>query len=209
MTEQTDETISVLIADDHNLLAEVLALHLVAQGGFVTATADTLETALGMIAARGGYDVVLLDLVMPGMNGLDGLDRVIAANDGRPAILLSGNLVPATVAEAMRRGAASCLPKTTAPQSLVNALRFVAAGEIFLPAGQPTEDGRAADGTGLTPRERRVLRELCTGLTNKEIGRLLSLSEVTIKMHVRSIFSKLGAKNRTHAAMIANERQLS
>lgn len=209
-TVQNDMNISVLIADDHNLLAEALALHLCAQGDFVTETVGTLEAALERIVARGGYDVVLLDLMMPGMNGLDGLERVIAANDGRPVVLLSGNLAPATVTEAMRRGAASCLPKTTAPQSLVNVVRFVASGETFLPAMLPDSEAElAADEAGLTPRERRVLRELCSGLTNKEIGRLLSLSEVTIKMHVRSIFSKLGAKNRTHAAMIANERGLN
>lgn len=209
MPAPPDRTLSVLIADDHQLLAEVLALHLGSQGGFSTETAGSLPDALELIAARGGFDVVLLDLMMPGMNGLDGLDRAIAANAGRPVILLSGNLAPATVTDAMQRGAASCLPKTTPPRSLINAVRFVASGETFLPMPllQPDEE-KAPGGAALTPREFRILRQLCAGMTNKEIGRELSLSEVTIKMHVRSIFTKLGAKNRTHAAMIANERQL-
>lgn len=201
--------ISILIVDDHHLVADILATHLTSQQGFMADKADSLATAKIKIAAEGGYDLVLLDLHMPGMNGMVGLSEVIAANAGKPVVLLSGNLSPTTVEEAMRLGAASCFPKTMPARSLNNAIRFVVSGEKYLPVDHLTPV-TADEGMQqiLSRKELLVLKGLCSGLTNKEIGREMKLSEVTIKMHVRSICTKLGARNRTHAAIISNQKQI-
>jgi two-component system, NarL family, nitrate/nitrite response regulator NarL len=200
----TSRELRVLIVDDHQLVAEVLATHLQVLGEISADVARTLAMAQEMIEAQGGYDVVLLDLWMPGAEGLKGLETMIAANRGKPVALLSGNLPASTVKEAMRLGAASCIPKTLPAKSLINALRFIATGETFLPisTSEVTGEGERLQRV-LSERERQVLEGLRLGQTNKEIGRSLSLSEVTIKMHVRAICSKLGVKNRTQAALIA------
>jgi len=202
--------LSVLIVDDHQLVAEVLATHLNVLGGILADVARSLPAALEMIEKRGGYDVVLLDLWMPGVDGLGGLATIIAANGGKPVALMSGNLPPATVKEAMRLGAASCIPKTLPAKSLINALRFIATGETFLPMqGTYEAPQEGLLDRVLSDRERQVLEGLRQGRTNKEIGRELALSEVTIKMHVRSICSKLDAKNRTQAALIAQAARVT
>jgi len=152
---------------------------------------------------------VLLDYAMPGMNGFDGLEQAIAISGGRPVALMSG-LAPAGVPDkVLACGAAGYLPKTLPARSVVNAIRFMAAGETYVPLdlarpATPT----ATDSAGLSPREREVLSGLCAGHANKEIARQLGLREPTIKLHVKLICRKLGARNRTHAAMIARERSL-
>lgn len=211
MREQVINNLSVMIVDDHQLVGEILAKHLNHDGGFVAETTDSLQSALDIVAQRGSFDVILLDLGMPGMNGLEGLSRFITANAGKPVAILSGNLPPATVAEAMRLGAASCIPKTLSARALINAVRFVATGETFVLAAltsQGADTAPASDQFQLSRKERQVLKELCLGQANKEIARKLSLSEVTIKMHLRSICTKLGAKNRTQAVIIATEKQI-
>lgn len=200
----SDSKLRVLIVDDHQLVAEVLATHLKVLGEIEAEMAPSLHKAIEMARAAGGYDVVLLDLWMPGADGLNGLRKMIAANMGKPVALLSGNLPSATIKEAMRVGAASCISKTLPAKSLINAIRFVSTGEAFLPL-QP--DSTESDGERLqrlmSDRERRVLDGLLQGLTNKEIGRVNSMAEVTVKMHVRSICAKLKVKNRTQAALVA------
>lgn len=208
--DMTSDELRVLIVDDHQLVAEVLATHLKVLGRITADVACTLGMAKEMIEATGGYDVVLLDLWMPGAEGLKGLEMMLAANNGKPVALVSGNLPAATVREAMRLGAASCIPKTLPAKSLINALRFIATGESFLPistAEVPAEEDRLK--RVLSERERSVLEGLRLGHTNKEIGRNLNLSEVTIKMHVRAICGKLDAKNRTQAALIAQAARVA
>lgn len=206
----TSPNLRVLIVDDHQLVAEVLATHLKVLGEIEADVARTLATAKEMIEARGGYDVVLLDLWMPDAEGLKGLGMMIAANQGKPVALLSGNLPAATVKEAMRLGASSCIPKTLPAKTLVNALRFIAMGETFLPISTAEEEVPLDRLQRLlSERERQVLEGLRLGQMNKEIGRNLNLSEVTIKMHVRSICSKLDVKNRTQAALIAQAARVA
>lgn len=202
----SENSISVLVVDDHQLVAEVLSMHLGAQGDFDSELAHSVDEALAVIAEKGPFDVVLLDLWMPSMNGLEGMARVIEANVGGRVVLMSGNLPPSIVKDAVHLGAAGCIPKSLPAKSLVNAIRFVAAGEIFVPFHlvEAEPDARATL-SGLSERERLVLSGLSRGLTNKEIGRELGLSEVTVKMHVRTICGKLGVKNRTQAALIAQQ----
>lgn len=148
---------------------------------------------------------------MPGMNGLDGLARAKEANEPWPVALMSGIAPKATAQAALDAGAIGFLPKTMAANSMINAIRFMAAGETFVPvkfmtAEEPEETNELAK--GLSPRELEVLDGLCRGLANKEIARELDLQEVTIKLHVKTLCRKLEAKNRTHAAMIAKEAGL-
>ena len=196
----------VLIADDHDLVLEAIASFLQGEGVVEVITVPTLDDAIRAADETGSFDLVLLDYNMPGMNGLDGLAQMIAANDRRPVAILSGNLSRALAEQAIRAGAAGFVPKTMSSRSMVSAVRFMAAGEIYAPynfmqQAEPT-------GTNLSQREIDVLRGLCEGKSNKEIARMLDLQEVTIKLHVKTLSRKLSAKNRTHAAMIAREMNL-
>ena len=200
----------ILIADDHELLRDVLRSYLEAEGGFSVETVADLPQALDRIAATTqAFDLVVLDYGMPGMDGYRGLEQAIAANGGRPVALMSG-LAPAGVSEkVLAVGAAGYLAKTLPARSLVNAIRFMAAGEVYMPLDlyRPSREVQASP-SGLSPRELQVLTGLCAGHANKEIARDLNLREPTIKLHVKTICRKLDAKNRTQAAMIARERAL-
>lgn len=203
----------ILIADDHELLRDVLRSYLEAAGQFTVDTVANLPEALKAIDAANAeaapFDLVVLDYGMPGMDGYRGLEQAIASGKGQRVALMSG-LSPAGVADkVIAVGAAGYLPKTLPARSLVNAIRFMAAGETYMPIDlhRPSQEAPVETG-GLSPRERQVLAGLCAGQANKEIARDLDLREPTIKLHVKLICRKLGAKNRTHAAMIAHERSL-
>ena len=201
----------ILIADDHDLVRETVAAFLSREKDFEIETASDLEDALTKIKQKPRYHLVLLDYSMPGMNGLDGLARAKEANEPWPVAVMSG-IAPKTIAqEALDAGAIGFLPKTMAANSMINAIRFMSAGETFVPvqfmtAEEPAETNELAK--GLSPRELEVLSGLCRGLANKEIARELELQEVTIKLHVKTLCRKLDAKNRTQAAMIAKEAGL-
>ncbi|WP_201288971.1 response regulator transcription factor [Profundibacterium mesophilum] len=198
----------ILIADDHDLVRETLAAYLVDQGRSEVSVAPDLEKALSTIAKHGPFDVVLLDLEMPGMNGLEGLERARAANKMQPVGIISGTTTRRAADAALAGGASGFLPKTLSARSLLNAIRFMAAGEVFAPvalmAQSEADTAHAFDET-LSPRERQVLVGLTNGWANKEIARKLSLREVTVKLHVKTLCRKLSARNRTHAAMIAKD----
>lgn len=200
----------ILIADDHELLRDVLRSYLETEGDFAVETVADLPTALEQITAAGSpFDLVVLDYGMPGMDGYDGLVRAIAANQGKPVALMSGLAPPGVAERVLSAGAAGYLPKTLPARSLVNAIRFMAAGETYMPIDlhRPSQTSETGP-SGLSSRERDVLLGLCAGHANKEIARDLNLREPTIKLQVKLICRKLGARNRTHAAMIARERQL-
>lgn len=200
----------ILIADDHELLRDVLRSYLEAEGGFAVETVADLPAALASIAAaQEPFDLVVLDYGMPGMGGYDGLEKAIAASKDKPVALMSGLAPPGVAEKVLAVGAAGYLPKTLPARSLVNAIRFMAAGEVYMPLDihRPSQAAAPAP-SGLSPREVEVLARLCSGQANKEIARELNLREPTIKLHVKTICRKLDARNRTHAAMIARERAL-
>lgn len=186
----------ILIADDHELLRDVLRSYLEAEGGFAVDTAPDLPQALAAIAAAAPpYDLVVLDYAMPGMDGYAGLDKALAASFGRPVALMSGLAPPGVAERVLDSGAAGYLPKTLPARSLVNAIRFMAAGEVYMPIDLHRPSQPQPPGTGgLSARERQVLAGLCAGQANKEIARDLDLREPTIKLHVKLICRKLGAR---------------
>lgn len=203
MTGAADTEVDLLIADDHQLVRDLVASHLRAQGGFSVTTADSFAAAQQAIATQGGFDIVLLDFAMPGMKGVQGVADLVAANQGKPVVLFSGLARRETVMEALARGASGYIPKSTSAKSLPNAIRLVLSGEVYLPASFQSAPPPGAGDSGLSPRELEVLRAVRGGLMNKEIANRMGLSEVTIKMHVRSICTKLNARNRTQAAIMA------
>ncbi|MFT4784812.1 MAG: two-component system nitrate/nitrite response regulator NarL [Paracoccaceae bacterium] len=199
----------LLIADDHDLVRDTLAAFLKAEGDFEVTVTEDLHKACDLITStEAPFDLVLLDYGMPGMDGLNGLGRALELSKGKPVALMSGIAPKAVAKEAMEAGAVGFLPKTMGAKSLVNAIRFMAMGEKFVPVDflsrEETEVENPLAKT-LTARELDVLSGLCRGLANKEIARELDLQEVTIKLHVKTLCRKLDAKNRTHAAMIAKE----
>ena len=197
----------ILLADDHDLVRETLASFLKAEGMDEVVLAASLEDAVAATKTGGSFDLVLLDYDMPGMDGLEGLGRMIAANDSRPVALLSGAASSDIAEQALERGAAGFVPKTLGSRSLVAAVRFMAAGEIFAPMSMIR---KVADGVSgnLTSRELEMLRGICEGKSNKEIARDHGLQEVTVKLHVKTMSRKLNARNRTHAAMIARDKKM-
>ncbi len=200
----------VLIADDHDMLREMIVAYVEREEDIELETADSFHTASQKIEDDGPYDLVLLDYDMPGMNGLMGLKSAMELNKGSPVGILSGTAKHSVAKEALDIGAAGFLPKTMAAKSLINALRFMIAGEKFAPFDfmQKLEDEVHPLAEKLTERELAVLDGLCRGLANKEIAREIDLQEVTVKLHVKTLCRKLEARNRTHAAMIAKEHGL-
>lgn len=201
-------SLRILIADDHDMVRETIAMFLDADGATVTEAASDLAGALDKIKTQPPYDLVLLDYTMPGMKGLQGLQTVLDNNEGRPVGLISGTATRLIAEQALEMGAIGFLPKTLPAKSLVNAVRFMAAGETYAPvsfmSGKDNPEETDFE-KALSERERQVLRGLMTAQSNKEIARDLDLQEVTIKLHVKTLCRKLDAKNRTDAAIIARD----
>ncbi|MGJ8609602.1 MAG: response regulator transcription factor [Octadecabacter sp.] len=201
----------ILIADDHDLLRDTLVMFLEGQGAMETASVGTLQDAIDRIKADDAYDLVLLDYNMPGMNGLDGLRTVLAMEETDRVALISGEATKQIAEDALEAGAAGFVPKSLPAKSLVNAVKFMAMGEQYAPLDFMTaveEVPQNALADKLTSRELQVLEGLTQGKSNKEIARDLDITEPTVKLHVKTLYRKVGAANRTQAALIAREAGL-
>jgi len=197
----------ILLADDHDLVREAIAAFLVNEGEADVVMTGSLSGAINELKQKGPFDLVLLDYNMPGMNGLDGLRKMISISDEQPVALLSGTTTRALAEEAISEGAAGFVPKTLASKSMISAARFMAAGEIYAPFNlMQKREEQTSD--LLSKRELDILQGICRGQANKEIARDFNIHEATVKLHAKTLCRKLGAKNRTHAAMIARDRNL-
>ena len=201
----------ILIADDHDLLRDTLVMFLEGQGAMETASVGTLQNAIDRIKADEAYDLVLLDYNMPGMNGLEGLRTVLAMEETDRVALISGEATKQIAEDALEAGAAGFVPKSLPAKSLVNAVKFMAMGEQYAPLDFMTaveEVPQNALADKLTSRELQVLEGLTQGKSNKEVARDLDITEPTVKLHVKTLYRKVGAANRTQAALIAREAGL-
>lgn len=201
----------ILLADDHELVRETLSAFMEKEDGFTVSQASDLNQAKRAIETHEPFDLILLDYDMPGMNGLSGLENIMAVAGRKPVALISGTANKSIAAKALEMGAAGFLPKSMAASSLINAIKFMAMGEKYAPLDFMTSEDTNANHPlmqKLSEREVQVLSGLCRGLANKEIAREIDLREVTIKLHVKTLCRKLDAKNRTHAAMIAKDAAL-
>ncbi len=203
----------VLLADDHDLVRDGIQAYLEARLPSITVvTASDFQGALALAAASPGFDLVMLDLRMPGMDGAAGVERMRAALPDLPLAILSGYPCPPELAHALARLHVSFLPKTLSGEALISKLNEVMDGETYPPPshGEPatSDPDSVSDTRPLTRREREVLSHLSLGLSNKEIARRLTIEEVTVRLHLRGIFRKLGVHNRTQAVRHALDHGL-
>jgi DNA-binding NarL/FixJ family response regulator len=213
--------ISVLIVDDHPVVRQGLRVLLEVQDGIeVAGEAGDGATALALATEDqtrpGGRppDVILLDLKLPGLDGLAVLNELKARRNPARVLVLTSVTDHAAAAAVMRAGAAGVLYKDVDPDALVRAIRAVHDGHLLLApeaAGtllhQAAWPARGLD--ALTGREREVLAELAQGRSNREIARALHVSEKTVKAHVSSVLAKLGVQDRTQAALLAVRHEQS
>ncbi len=200
-------SISVLIVDDHPVVRRGLRVLLEVQDGIeVAGEAGDGDTALAL-AAEHVPDVILLDLKLPGPDGLTVLDALKARGSAARVLVLTSATEPTLASRAIRSGAAGVLYKDVDPDALVRAIRSVHDGHLLLaPEAAGTLMDAASPGAGLdalTTREREVLAELSRGQSNREIARVLHVSEKTVKTHVSAVLAKLGVQDRTQAALLA------
>jgi DNA-binding NarL/FixJ family response regulator len=206
--------ISVLIVDDHPVVRGGLRVLLeVADGIEVAGEAGDGATALAL-AADCHPDVILLDLKLPGLDGIAVLNELKARASAARVLVLTSATEPASAHQAVRAGAAGLLYKDVDPDALVRAIRSVHDGHLLLASeAAGTLVGSAGGGAALTGlaaltgREREVLAEIAQGRSNREIARALSVSEKTVKTHVSSVLAKLGVQDRTQAALVAVRAQ--
>lgn len=201
----------VLLADDHALVREAIACYLSDREGFDVQHAASLQEALDLLAAGPLPDVVMLDLVMPGMDGMTSIQKVLADCGSARLVIFSGSTNHSFVAQAIDAGVRGFVPKTMSLRSVGSALRMVCDGEVFVPSAMFADTFSVGarttprDGSQFTAVEVQVLKLAADGKTNKEIASMIETTEVLVKMHMRSICKKVDARNRTHAAMRARE----
>jgi len=221
----------LLIADDHALFRDALVQYFERENSeTVCRVARDFHEVMEILVEDESFDLVLLDLRMPGMNGLKGVETLSEKYPDVLVVLMSGIAEHRDVEAAFERGISGYFPKTMSGKAFLKGVKQVIAGEKYIPRDHNTGDmlpayyngpgygkefGYEGSGGGshkeinLTPRETEVLSYLLKGASNKEIARALDLQVVTIKLHVRGVCRKLGAKNRTQAALIASDMGLS
>jgi DNA-binding NarL/FixJ family response regulator len=193
--------ISVLIVDDHPVVRQGLRALLEVQDDMTVAGEAGDGPAAISLAESLRPDIVLLDLKLPGMDGVAVLRPLRAA--GLRVLVLTSATEPSTAAAAVRAGAAGVVYKDIDPAALVRAIRAVHDGNVLLAPEAIGSLVRGSRADTLTAREREVLDGIADGKSNREIARLLQVSEKTVKAHVSAVLAKLGVQDRTQAAVYA------
>ncbi|QUJ67667.1 response regulator transcription factor [Photobacterium sp. GJ3] len=207
-----DAQYTIVIADDHPLFRNALfqSVHMAVSKANLL-EADSLETLLQLLEKEPDVDLLLLDLKMPGANGMSGLIQLRAQYPELPVVVVSANEEASVIRQVRHHGAFGFIPKSSDMRALISALNQVLDGDPYFPPGigededNPEMDALAAKIATLTPQQYKVLCMLSDGLLNKQIAYELNVSEATIKAHMTAIFRKLGVKNRTQAVILLNE----
>lgn len=204
----------VLLVDDHAVVRRGLEDLLTGAGIEVVGSLDDGSKAQAAVEEL-QPDIVLMDLSMPGMDGIDATRDVLAARPGTRVIVLTSFAEHARIHAALEAGAVGYLLKDAEPEDILRALRDASEGGVplspraaaaLLPQNRPTS---SATVNSLTPRERDVLALVATGLPNKSIARRLEISEKTVKAHLTRVFTVLGVSDRTSAALWAQRQGLT
>ncbi|MBX3598927.1 MAG: response regulator transcription factor [Rhizobiaceae bacterium] len=205
------ESVRLLIVDDHPLFRD--ALHSAVQVAYPkveTVEAKSIREALYALERDGTFDLCLLDLNMPDVQGFDGLLRLRTGHPSLPIVVVSGHEEPRIISEVLSFGAAGFIPKSVRKADLANAIRSVMDGEVHVPESyrpQPPDAEREDRArlvqrlATLTPQQLRVLQMLRQGLLNKQIAYELQVGETTVKAHVSEILRKLNVYSRTQAVI--------
>lgn len=209
----------VLLLDDHPLFREGLkGLLLGLEPSVRVEQAGSVEAAESF--AGQAFDLVLMDLNMPGSQGMQALSHTKALFEAAAVVVVSGDESPDTIQRAIQHGAAGYVPKTTDPSVTIQALRLVLAQGTYLPPEALRQPGAGADASPappeptpnwpqeLSPRQLAVLRCLLQGKPNKVIAREIGIAEGTVKAHLWAVYQLLGVNNRAQAMYRAHELQL-
>lgn len=204
----------ILIADDHPLFRSALqqALTMGLGSGVRLVEVASIAELEARLAEKTDWDLVLLDLNMPGAYGFSGLVLLRGQYPQIPVVMISAQEEAAVVVRSREFGASGFIPKSSSLEVLQQAVRQVLEGEVWWPpqseeAVSLSSEAKAASAglASLTPQQFRVLTMVCEGLLNKQIAYELSVSEATVKAHVTAIFRKLGVRTRTQAALLLQQ----
>ena len=194
---------NILLVDDHALLRGGMKFLLRSlDADLELDEASDGDRALEMVAKR-RYDLLLLDLKMPGLSGMDALTALHTAVPDTPLVVLSAEDDPGVVRAAIEGGAMGFIPKSSTPEVLIQALRLVLARIPAIESATAQADSAENPLTDLTQRQMEVLRCVIKGKSNKAIARELEVSEGTVKAHLSAVFQALGARNRTEVVYAA------
>ena len=213
-----DQVQDILIVDDHPLMCDALALTLkISFGRRTVRTARSLAAAVEQIRTHGAPNAVILDLNLPDARGAEGIVTLRRQLPGVPITMISADLENAMISAAMAAGAQGYIAKSLGREALVDSLRRMWEGERVTPEGyEPEAAGSEEDARAelarrfatLTPQQMKILRLICQGKANKEISYELSIAEATVKTHITAIMSKINARRRTQAVLLANSARL-
>ena len=202
----------VVIVDDHPLFRDALKQALAAAfPGMKIDEAGSLDQVNAILEKDNDYDLVCLDLKMPGVQGFAGLVYLRAQYPAVPIVVVSGSEEPQIIRRALDLGASGFIPKSTAAEAMRKAFELILSGEIYAPVlGAPSAQDKETDDLArrlatLTPQQVRVLMMLREGLLNKQIAYKLDVSEATIKAHVSAVLQKLDVDSRTQAVIAASK----
>ena len=210
----------LILADDHTLFRNGLALLLKAHSADCEIwEGDGLDAALAEAQSHPDATIALLDLHMPGMEGVQGIRRFVELNPALPLIILTGAEDPQQIQDVLAAGASGFIPKSSTPAVMLSAIQLVLSGGTYIPPqalsnASTSAPSRAVSNvrehaqTQLTERQMQVLRLLAAGKPNKAICRELDIEEGTVKAHIATIFRVLDVVNRTQAATVARETGL-
>jgi DNA-binding NarL/FixJ family response regulator len=209
----------ILVADDHQLFLDGIRHILAKLGTDVTITEATrAEQAIEQMESGLEFDLVLIDLNMPGMDGMSILQRMRERKAWLPLVVISGEDDARAIKSALDAGALGFIPKAHSSQQMLSALKAILEGEIYIPEDiqkqidfletrrPPREANDALKASGITKRQHDVLQLMAKGYSNKQIATSLFLTEHTVKAHISALFAALNASNRTECVQRA-ERQ--